>query len=288
MEAYQAGQAVYKDDCAVVGKNYDDAIAALVVAVAGQNVPRGPYSEHVYEAARNVAESDEDAAAVYNDHLTDLEEYKAELERRRQIGLTIDPATAEKMCWYADMGDRYGILGKKHHEGCVSDEYFARNPGGEWVNFCDLPEATAKALWPKSWRSELSTSDYKLVGKSYDDAIEELVVAVAGQNVPRGAYSEPAYMAAHHVVEAYQTGLYAAGVEQRRQIGLTIDPATAETMFWCEDMSDPYIFLEERRHPGRSGRERFARNPGGHWVNFGDLTEATRKALLERDETTTS
>ena len=57
MEAYQAGQAVYKDDCAVVGKNYDDAIAALVVAVAGQNVPRGPYSEHVYEAARNVAES---------------------------------------------------------------------------------------------------------------------------------------------------------------------------------------------------------------------------------------
>ena len=110
------------------------------------------------------------------------------------------------MCWYADMGDRYGILDKKHHEGCVSDEYFARNPGGEWVNFCDLPEATAKALWPKSWRSELSTSDYKLVGKSYDDAIEELVVAVAGQNVPRGPYSEPAYMAAHHVVEAYQMG----------------------------------------------------------------------------------
>ena len=51
--------------------------------------------------------------------LTDLEEYKAELERRRQIGLTIDPATAEKMCWYADMSDRYDILDKKHHEGCV-------------------------------------------------------------------------------------------------------------------------------------------------------------------------
>jgi hypothetical protein len=167
MEAYQAGQAVYKDDCAVVGKNYDDAIAALVGAIVGQDVPRGPYSEHVYEAARNVAESYEDAAAVYNGKLTDLEEYKAELERRRQIGLTIDPDTAEKMCWYADMGDRYGILDKKHHEGCVSDEYFARNPGGEWVNFCDLPEATAKALWPKfRWSARLSLKDdYEQVGK---------------------------------------------------------------------------------------------------------------------------
>jgi hypothetical protein len=55
-------------------------------------------------------------------------------------------------------------------------------------------------------------------------------------------------------------------------------------MFWCEDMSDPYIFLEERHHPGRSGRERFVRNPGGDWVNFGDLPEVTRKALLEPDE----
>ena len=73
-----------------------------------------------------------------------------------------------------------------------------------------------------------------------------LVVAVAGQNVPRGPYSEPVYMAAHHVVEAYQTGLYAAGVERLRQIGLTIDPATAETMFWYADVSDPYDILDER------------------------------------------
>jgi hypothetical protein len=43
--------------------------------------------------------------------------------------------------------------------------------------------------------------------------------------------------------------------------------------------------LEERHHPIRSGaRDSFARNPGGEWVNFGDLPEATRKALLERDE----
>jgi hypothetical protein len=43
------------------------------------------------------------------------------------------------------MSDRYGILDKKHHELCVSREYFARNAGGEWVNRVDLPEATGKA-----------------------------------------------------------------------------------------------------------------------------------------------
>src|SRR5436189_298706 len=85
-----------------------------------------------------------------------------------------------------------------------------------------------------------------VVGKNYDDAIEELVVAVAGQNVPRGSYSEPVYMAAHHVLEAYQTGLYAAGVEHRRQIGLTIDPATAETMCWYADVSEPYDILDRQ------------------------------------------
>ena len=52
MEAYQVRQAADEGDHEVVGKNYDDAIAALVVAVAGQNVPHEPYSDHVYEAAR--------------------------------------------------------------------------------------------------------------------------------------------------------------------------------------------------------------------------------------------
>ena len=285
MEAYQAGQAVYKDDCEVVGKNYDDAIEALVVAVAGQNVPRGPYSEHVYEAARNVAESYEDAAAVYHHKLTDLEEYKAELERRRQIGLTIDPATAEKMCWYADMGDRYGILDKKHHEGCVSGEYFARNPGGEWVNFGDLPEATANALWPKfRWSAKLSPKDdYEFVGKSYDDAIEELVVAVTDQNVPRGPYSEPVYMAAHHVVDANQAALYAGAVEHRRQIGLTIDPATAETMFWCEDMSDPYD-SSRKASPGTQRACSLCAQSRWRVGKLRRLARSDAQSSLERDE----
>jgi hypothetical protein len=82
----------------------------------------------------------------------DLKEYKIELERRRQIGLKIDLATAETTFWWADIYDPYHVLGEKHHEGQSGREYFARNPGGEWVHFEDLPEATHKALWERDRR----------------------------------------------------------------------------------------------------------------------------------------
>jgi hypothetical protein len=39
----------------LVFKKYDDAIAALVDAATSQNVSRGPYSDEVYGAARDVA-----------------------------------------------------------------------------------------------------------------------------------------------------------------------------------------------------------------------------------------
>jgi len=45
------------DDCKLVIKKFDDAIAALVDAAASQNVSRGPYSDQVYGAARNVAKA---------------------------------------------------------------------------------------------------------------------------------------------------------------------------------------------------------------------------------------
>jgi hypothetical protein len=87
---------------------------------------------------------------VQND--ADLKEYKIELERRRQIGLTIDPAAAETTFWWADVGDPYGILDATYDLGQSGREYFARNPGGEWVHFHDLPEATRKALWERDKR----------------------------------------------------------------------------------------------------------------------------------------
>jgi hypothetical protein len=81
----------------------------------------------------------------------------------------------------------------------------------------------------------------------------------------------------------YQDQQWRIEIERRRQIGLTIDPATAETAVYWEGMDGPYDVLEEGYHEGQSGREYFARNPDGDWVLFDDLPKATRKALWERD-----
>jgi hypothetical protein len=93
---------------------------------------------------------------MYKDRIAsdeaDLEEYRIEIERRRQIGLTIDPAIAETIFWWADVNDPYGILDERFHEGQSGREYFARNLGGDWVRFEDLPEATRKALWERDRR----------------------------------------------------------------------------------------------------------------------------------------
>jgi len=147
VKAFQAGQAVYKDNHWLVHKNVDDTIKALVYALVGRNVPRGPYSEHVYKAAAKFVHAYRAGQEMENCRITDFDEYKAEVERRRQIGLTIDPATAETMFWFADMNDPYDILDEEYHEGQYGRERFARNPGGVWVDFNDLPEATHKALW---------------------------------------------------------------------------------------------------------------------------------------------
>jgi hypothetical protein len=45
------------DECKRVIKRFDDLITELGVAVGCQNVPRGPYSDEVYEAARKVAKT---------------------------------------------------------------------------------------------------------------------------------------------------------------------------------------------------------------------------------------
>ncbi len=115
-------------------------------------VPDGPYGVAVYQAAGNLAGAVRASLAIYNHKMIDIDEYEAEIERRRQIGLTIDPAIAETMFWWADMNDPYDILDERHHEGQSGREYFARNPGGEWVHFSDLPEATDKALWERDRR----------------------------------------------------------------------------------------------------------------------------------------
>jgi hypothetical protein len=146
-----------KDDYKLVNKNQDDAIAELVDAVLSdrQEGRCAEYNKPVYKAAWKVTHACKALDAVHNYRLTDIDEYKAEVERRRKIGLTIDPATAETTFWFADINDTYCILDRKYHEGQSGREQFARNPGAssdDWVHFCDLPEATRKALWERDGR----------------------------------------------------------------------------------------------------------------------------------------
>ena len=87
--------------------------------------------------------------AAYN-YKTNPDEYEAELARRRQIGLTINPDTAETTVRLVDVGDPYDILDRSNHVGRWACEYFARHPGGEWILF-DLPDATDDALWERDY-----------------------------------------------------------------------------------------------------------------------------------------
>ena len=211
-------------------KRIDLAISTFVghaVDFTGVNVsvPDGPYTGAVYQAAGNLAEALHARLAVCSYKVTDPDEYQAELDRRRQIGLTIDPATAETKVWWTDVNDPYGLLDPRYHDVCYEDVYFARNPGGEWVHTQDLPDATGKALF----------------------------------------------------------GAYQAELERRRQIGLTIDPATAETACLGGNRTDPYGVFDAKYHDGYNRSLPFARNPGGEWIVFHDLPDATNDALWERD-----
>ena len=144
-------------DDKLANKNQDDAIATLVATVLSEpkneGVPR--YTEAVYKAAWKIVEACQAVQATYGYKIADIEEYETEIERRRQIGLTINPATAVTMFWYADAFDPYNICDEKLHSGQVGRERFARHPDAswrDWVDFGDLPEATRNALWERDGR----------------------------------------------------------------------------------------------------------------------------------------
>jgi hypothetical protein len=66
-----------------------------------------------------------------------------------------------------------------------------------------------------------------------------------------------------------------------KEAELKIDPATAEVIWIYAQTLDPYdIEPDLPEEYQQIGREYFARAPGSDvWVLFGDLPEATRKAL---------
>ena len=106
-----------KDDHKV--KMYENDIAELVDAVADQNVGR------ICWAARYLSESADAICKI------DIAEYEAEIERRRQIGLTIDPATAETWFTLVDENDPYGVLEEHYQAKVLRLEYFAAQPRGQ-------------------------------------------------------------------------------------------------------------------------------------------------------------
>jgi hypothetical protein len=78
------------------------------------------------------------------------EEREQFLADRVREGLEIDPETAEVEWVYVRAMDPYGIdpdLPEELHQTVRG--YFARSPGGAWVCFYDLPDATRNALWQK-------------------------------------------------------------------------------------------------------------------------------------------
>ncbi len=89
-----------------VNKDQDDAIAELVDLVLHDSGGTGRrYSDAVYDLVWNLVAACDAYGELHNRR--SLDEYRAEVERRRQIGLTIDPATAETRFWWADLNDPY-------------------------------------------------------------------------------------------------------------------------------------------------------------------------------------
>jgi hypothetical protein len=70
----------------------------------------------------------------------------------------------------------------------------------------------------------------------------------------------------------------------RKEAGLKIDPETAEVDWTYALTLDPYgVYRDLPEEYQQVGREYFARSAGSDiWVNFGDLPEATEKALWEK------
>lgn len=67
---------------------------------------------------------------------------------RAEAGRHIDPTTAEVHWAYRPALDPYGVESDPGKVVFVVREFFARSPGSDiWVAFCDLPMATADALW---------------------------------------------------------------------------------------------------------------------------------------------
>lgn len=88
-----------------------------------------------------------------------LADVQAFIAERRAEGLRIDPATCERACWAVPIIDPYGLLDLPEEEQCFSPEPFVRNPGGDWVWYGDVPEATFAAILARAEKVEADAPD---------------------------------------------------------------------------------------------------------------------------------
>ena len=88
-----------------------------------------------------------------------LADVEALIADRKAEGLRIDPATCERVCRVVQEVDPYQFLDLPDEEQCFSPEPFVRNPGGDWVWYGDVPEATFKAILDRAEKVEADAPD---------------------------------------------------------------------------------------------------------------------------------
>ena len=106
-------------------------------------------------------------------------EPKEFIEMIREASINIDPEAAEVMEMAVQAMDPYSVFEVPDEWYCVGNEYFARSPGGAWVWFGDLPEATAMSLCANDrrnlraaqWRFGLSRLNGQIVEALADPGV---------------------------------------------------------------------------------------------------------------------
>jgi hypothetical protein len=105
------------------------------------------------------------------------DEVKVFLVRKREVGLKIDPETAQIESFHGQSLDPYELgIDIPEEMWQIERHYFARAPGSdEWVDFGDLPDETREAIWRRE-DARIDAADGK--AKAFRDRIRETVDAM--------------------------------------------------------------------------------------------------------------
>ena len=188
-----------------------------------------------------------------------LNDYRSKNAASIEAGDVIDPANAE-IGWSLQFVD----LGNEQTDKSIRLYAARKPPDGAWIDFCDL-EGPIQSLLYDRIESGLARAGLYLISVDDPTTRAELIALRLREHAARDALQQ-----------------------ERTEAGKLIDPATAEMAWHFADAMDPYhdgfLDLPHASEGTCVGRARFARVPGGVWVNFGDLPDETCKALWARSE----